>query len=306
MEDFSVIPGSGLEGTIDGSVVRCGNFNYISKYANIPEEVTKKAYGFSIRGKTPLFYAKDNNFVGIIAVADTIKDDSAQAIEELKNMGIRVVMITGDNENTARAIAAKAGVNEVYAGVLPENKKEIVDQLMKEGKVIMVGDGIIDADSLDAADVGLAIGAGTEIAVESADIVLMRNSLLDVSGAVRLSKGVLDNIHQNLFWTFIYNAIAIPVAAGCLIAFFKITISPMFGAAVMSLSSFFVVSKALGLNIFDIRDASKDKKKPGKNARKKSSDDDDDDDMENEIIVSSLAKVEEINKTKTLSIEGMK
>ena len=305
VEDFSVIPGSGLEGTIDGSVVRCGNLNYISKYANIPEEVTKKAYGFSIRGKTPLFYAKDNNFVGIIAVADSIKDDSAQAIEELKNMGIRVVMITGDNENTARAIAAKAGVNEVYAGVLPENKKEIVDQLMKEGKVIMVGDGIIDADSLDAADVGLAIGAGTEIAVESADIVLMRNSLLDVSGAVRLSKGVLDNIHQNLFWTFIYNAIAIPVAAGCLIAFFKLTISPMFGAAVMSLSSFFVVSKALGLNIFDIRDASKDKKKPGKNARKKSSDDDDDDDMENEIIVSSLAKVEEINKTKTLSIEGM-
>jgi len=302
VEDFKEIPGNGLEGTIDGSIVRCGNYNYISKYANIPEEVANRAYGLSIRGKTPLFYSKNNSFVGIIGVADSIKDDSAQAIEELKNMGIRVVMITGDNETTARAIASKAGVNEVYAGVFPENKKEIVDKLMQEGKVVMVGDGIIDAPALAAANIGIAIGAGTDIAIEEADIVLMRNSLLDVSGTVRLSKGILNNIRRNLFGTFIYNAIGIPIAAGCFISLIGLTISPMIGAAIMSLSSVFIVSSALSLKTFDIRDASKDKKLLNKNRFNKR---DDDEDIENDIIVSSFSKAEEVNITKTLSIEGM-
>ncbi len=303
VDDFSEISGNGLEGTIEGAVIRCGNLDFISKYANIPEEVSKRAYGLSIRGKTPLFFAKDNIFVGIIAVADTIKDDSAQAIEELKNMGIRVVMMTGDNENTARAIAAKAGINEVYAGVLPGGKKDIADELMKQGKVVMVGDGINDAPALTAADVGIAIGAGTDVAVDAADIVLMRNSLLDVSGAIRLSKGTLANIRRNLFWAFIYNVIGIPIAAGCFIELFGLKLSPMFGAAAMSLSSFFVVTNALGLNLFDIRDASKDKKMYNKIKKHKT--DDEDDDSDNEIIVSSLSKTEEINMTKTLSIEGM-
>ena len=302
VEDLNEIPGNGIEGTIEGSVIRCGNLDLISKYANIPEEVSKRAYGLSIRGKTPLFFAKDNNFIGIIAVADTIKDDSAQAIEELKNMGIRVVMITGDNESTARAIAAKAGVNEVYAGVLPENKKEIAEELMKEGKVAMVGDGVTDADALTAANVGIAIGAGTDVSVDAADVVLMKNSLLDVSGAIRLSKGTLANIRQNLFTSFIYNAIGIPIAAGCFIRLIGLTIYPAIGAAAMSFASFFAVTNALNLKVFDIRDASKDKKMLNKKVLKN---DEDEEVEDNEIIVKSLSKPEEINITKTLSIEGM-
>ena len=212
------------------------------------------------QGKTPVLFARDDKLLGIIAVADTIKEDSAQAIRELKDMGIHTVMLTGDNEITARAIAAQAGVDEVAAGLLPDGKEAVIRKLMEGGKVAMVGDGINDAPSLTRADLGIAIGAGTDIAIDAADVVLMKGSLLDVSAAIRLSRGVIKNIHENLFWAFFYNTIGIPLAAGCYVAAFGWTLNPMFGAAAMGLSSFCVVSNALRLNFLKTHDARRDKK----------------------------------------------
>ena len=284
VSDFKEIAGNGLECKIDGNVVRCGNLDFISKSARIPEELKSRADELAVQGKTSLFFAKDNSLLGIIAVADTIKDDSAKAITELRNMGIRVVMLTGDNERTAKAIASEAGIDEVIAGFLPNGKKDVVDKLMKEGKVAMVGDGINDAPALTAADIGIAIGAGTDVAIDAADVVLMKNTLLDVSGAIRLSRATLLNIKENLFWAFIYNVIGIPIAAGCFIKAFGLTLSPMIGAAAMSLSSFFVVSNALRLNLFDIHNSTNDKKI---------------------AQVSNIKNREDKNMTKTISIEGM-
>ena len=222
-------------------------------------ETEETAARLSEQGKTPLLFARDGSLLGIIAVADTIKEDSPEAIRQLQNMGIRVCLLTGDNERTARAIGAQAGVDEVIAGVLPEGKEEVIRRLKKTGKVAMVGDGINDAPALTRADVGIAIGAGTDVAIEAADVVLMKSRLSDVPAAIRLSRATLRNIHQNLFWAFFYNSIGIPLAAGVFTGI-GITLSPMFGAAAMSLSSFCVVSNALRLNLIKIRDARHDKK----------------------------------------------
>ena len=213
----------------------------------------------SAQGKTPVLLTKDNKLIGIIAVADTIKDDTPQAVSELKKMGIHVVMLTGDNEITAKAIAEQAGVDEVVAGVLPDGKEAVIRKLMEHGKVAMVGDGINDAPALTRADVGIAIGAGTDIAIDAADVVLMKSSIRDVAAAIRISGATLRNIHENLFWAFFYNVIGIPLAAGCYVAAFGWTLNPMFGAAAMGLSSFCVVSNALRLNWIKAHDGSKDK-----------------------------------------------
>ena len=260
-ENFSVSSGNGLEADIDGAHIVGGNLRYISKFATVPGNLVTAYETLAEDGKTPLFFTKDGDFLGIIAVADTIKEDSPQAIKELKEMGIRVVMLTGDNETTANAIKNQVGVDEVYANVTPAQKEEVIKELKKYGKVLMVGDGINDAPALTSADIGMAIGAGTDIAIDAADIVLMKNSILDVSAAIRLSRMSLSAIYQNLFWAFIYNCIGIPIAAGVLIPAFGIQLSPMLGALAMSLSSFCVVTNALRLNLKNIRKSVKLKSK---------------------------------------------
>lgn len=256
--DFVALPGNGLSARLNGETVYGGNMSFIKSRVNLPDSVEKKANKLAEEGKTPLFFAAENRFMGLIAVADTIKPDSPKAVEELKKMGIKVVMLTGDNKRTAEAIGRQAGVDEVIAGVLPEGKENTVRELKKYGKVAMVGDGINDAPALTRADIGIAIGAGADIAVDAADVVLMNSSLKDVPAAIRLSRKTLKNIHENLFWAFFYNTIGIPVAAGALVGL-GITLNPMLGAAAMSLSSFCVVTNALRLNLFDMHDSSKDK-----------------------------------------------
>ena len=250
--DFHALPGQGLEGMLDGARLCGGNLNFVASRAEVPGDMRDRAGELAAEGKTPLFFAKDNVFLGLVAVADVIKEDSAKAIAELRAMGIRVVMLTGDNERTAKAIGRQAGVDEVIAGVLPEGKERVVRELKMQGKVAMVGDGINDAPALTRADTGIAIGAGTDVAIDAADVVLMKSTLGDVPAAIRLSKATLRNIHENLFWAFIYNIIGIPVAAGALVHSFGIALSPMLGAAAMSLSSFCVVSNALRLNFAKI------------------------------------------------------
>ncbi len=281
--DFQAVPGGGLTGKLDGAVLTGGNLKYISETAEITETVRKQAETLAEEGKTPLFFAKDGKLIGIIAVADVIKEDSPRAVRELQGMGIHVVMLTGDNERTAKAIGRQAGVDEVIAGVLPEGKESVIRSLKKKGKVAMVGDGINDAPALTRADMGIAIGAGTDIAIDAADVVLMKSRLSDVPAAIRLSRATLRNIHENLFWAFFYNIIGIPLAAGVWIPLFGWKLNPMFGAAAMSLSSFCVVTNALRLNLFKMHDASKDKK----------------------IKAKADFQKEETTMTKTMKIEGM-
>ena len=263
VSDFAALPGNGLTATWKGAKLTGGNYKFISTQSTISNTLKEKSEKLAEQGKTPLFFAKDNDLIGIIAVADVIKSDSAQAVKEMQNMGIHVVMLTGDNERTAKAIGAQAGVDEVIAGVLPDGKEAVVRELKKKGKVAMVGDGINDAPALTRADIGIAIGAGTDVAIDAADVVLMKSRLSDVPAAIRLSRATLRNIHENLFWAFFYNTIGIPVAAGCFI-WAGIELNPMLGAAAMSLSSFCVVSNALRLNFFKMNDASHDKKRKHK------------------------------------------
>ena len=281
--DFQAVPGGGLTGKLDGTVLTGGNLKYISETAEVSDTIRRQSERLAEDGKTPLFFAKDGKLIGIIAVADVIKEDSPQAVRELQGMGIHVVMLTGDNERTAKAIGRQAGVDEVIAGVLPEGKESVIRNLKKKGKVAMVGDGINDAPALTRADMGIAIGAGTDIAIDAADVVLMKSRLSDVPAAIRLSRATLRNIHENLFWAFFYNVIGIPLAAGVWIPLFGWKLNPMFGAAAMSLSSFCVVTNALRLNLFKMHDAGKDKKIKAKADHKK----------------------EETTMTKTMKIEGM-
>lgn len=281
-EDFQAVPGNGLSGKVNGSLICGGNLNFISQNAEISDKIKETAERLAEEGKTPLFFSRDRKLIGIIAVADVIKEDSPEAIRELQNMGIHVVMLTGDNERTARAIGAQAGVDEVIAGVLPDGKESVIRSLKKKGKVAMVGDGINDAPALTRADMGIAIGAGTDIAIDAADVVLMKSRLTDVPAAIRLSRAALRNIHENLFWAFFYNVIGIPLAAGVWIPLFGWQLNPMFGAAAMSLSSFCVVSNALRLNWFKMYDPSKDRKIKIKKTNK-----------------------EDKTMTKTIKIEGM-
>ena len=252
INEFSIDAGYGLKGKIEGNAVAGGNLAYISKFANVSDELIKNAEELAKEGKTPLYFCKAKDVLGIIAVADVIKEESIVAVKNLKNMGIKVVMITGDNEQTAQAIGKKAGVDEIYAGVLPQGKEEIIRKLSESGKTAMVGDGINDAPALTRADIGIAIGAGTDVAIDAASVVLMKSDLRDVPGAIRLSKGVLRNIHENLFWAFFYNVIGIPLAAGVWFPLFGLKLNPMFGAAAMSLSSVCVVTNALRLNLFKV------------------------------------------------------
>ena len=281
-EDFQAVPGNGLSGKVNGSLICGGNLNFISQNAEISDKIKETAERLAEEGKTPLFFSRDRKLIGIIAVADVIKEDSPEAIRELQNMGIHVVMLTGDNERTARAIGAQAGVDEVIAGVLPDGKESVIRSLKKKGKVAMVGDGINDAPALTRADMGIAIGAGTDIAIDAADVVLMKSRLTDVPAAIRLSRATLRNIHENLFLAFFYNVIGIPLAAGVWIPLFGWQLNPMFGAAAMSLSSFCVVSNALRLNWFKMYDPSKDRKIKIKKTNK-----------------------EDKTMTKTIKIEGM-
>ena len=258
--DFQAVAGNGLSGRLGEDRLIGGNLKFIREYAEVPADLQRKAQGLAEEGKTPLFFARNGRLAGIIAVADVIKEDSPRAVKELQNMGIRVVMLTGDNERTARAIGRQAGVDEVIAGVLPEGKESVIRRLKKQGKVAMVGDGINDAPALTRADMGIAIGAGTDIAIDAADVVLMKSRLSDVPAAIRLSRATLRNIHENLFWAFFYNVIGIPLAAGVWFPLLGLKLNPMFGAAAMSLSSFCVVTNALRLNWFDMHDGKKDKK----------------------------------------------
>lgn len=251
VKNFSALPGNGLLGEIDGVIVMGGNYRFISGHTADNEELKNISDKVSNEGKTPLIFAKDNHYIGTIAVADIIKEDSHKAVSELKKMGIHVVMLTGDNEKTAAIIGKEAGVDEVIAGVLPDGKENVVRELMKKGRTAMVGDGINDAPALTRADIGIAIGAGTDIAIDAADVVLMKSRLTDVAASIRLSKSTLRNIHENLFWAFFYNTIGIPLAAGAFVGL-GLTLNPMFGAAAMSLSSFCVVTNALRLNLADI------------------------------------------------------
>ena len=280
--DFKSLTGNGVSAKINGKTIVGGSVKHISSIANIDENIIKKADDLATKGKTPLLFVMDNQLLGIIAVADVVKSDSPKAIKELQNMGIKVVMVTGDNEKTAQAIAKESGVDEVIAGVLPDGKEKVVTQYKQKGMVAMVGDGINDAPALTRADIGIAIGAGTDVAIDSADIVLMKSKLTDVSGAIRLSRGTLRNIHENLFWAFIYNVIGIPLSAGVWIPIFGWTLSPMFGAAAMSLSSFCVVANALRLNFLNIRSSKRDRK-----------------------IKNKTNKKEKNNMTTTLKINGM-
>ena len=258
--DFRALPGNGLTATLSGETLLGGSLSFVSSQVDVPRSIRQKAEALAEEGKTPLLFAQAGRLAGVIAVADVIKADSPAAIAALRNMGIRVVMLTGDNEKTARAIGRLAGVDEVIAGVLPEGKESVIRRLQAQGKVAMVGDGINDAPALTRADIGIAIGAGTDVAIDAADVVLMKSRLSDVPAAIRLSRATLRNIHENLFWAFFYNVIGIPLAAGVWIPLFGWTLNPMFGAAAMSLSSFCVVSNALRLNLFKLHDAGKDKK----------------------------------------------
>lgn len=280
---FVEIPGNGVRGQLAGKMVYGGKLEYIDGEAEIPPQIREEGERLARSGKTPLYFAEEKRFLGCIAVADVIKEDSPQAIRELKNMGIRVVMLTGDNEKTAAAIGDQAGVDEIIAGVLPEGKEEQVRHFASQGKVAMVGDGINDAPALTRADIGIAIGAGTDVAVDAADVVLMKSRLSDVTAAIRLSRGVLRNIHENLFWAFIYNVIGIPLAAGVWIPLFGWQLNPMFGAAAMGLSSFCVVSNALRLNLLDLRNPKRDKIQRTKKRMEK----------------------ENVEMKKTMTIEGM-
>ncbi|RHS72064.1 heavy metal translocating P-type ATPase [Clostridium sp. AM43-3BH] len=256
--DFQALPGNGLSGTLNGASLAGGSFSYISGHTTVSAQEQASFERLASEGKTPLCFMKNGRLAGMIAVADVIKEDSPQAVKELQNMGIRVVMLTGDNERTARAIGAQAGVDEVIAGVLPDGKESVIRSLKEQGKVAMVGDGINDAPALTRADIGIAIGAGTDIAIDAADVVLMKSRLSDVPAAIRLSRATLRNIHENLFWAFFYNVVGIPLAAGLWYPIFGWKLNPMFGAAAMSLSSFCVVTNALRLNLFKMHDASKD------------------------------------------------
>ena len=292
VDNFKAVPGNGLTGTLNEETLIGGNLLFIEKSLSISKELKHSAEQLASAGKTPLFFAKENRLLGMIAVADVIKEDSPQAIKELKAMGIHVVMLTGDNERTAKAIGEQAGVDNVIAGVLPDGKESVIQALGKKGKVAMVGDGINDAPALTRADVGIAIGAGTDVAMDAADVVLMKSKLADVPAAIRLSRGVLRNIHENLFWAFFYNTIGIPLAAGLLIPVLGWKLNPMFGAAAMSLSSFCVVTNALRLNLLNIRSTKKDKKK--KNAIDVSL-----------ININNNEKKEVTELTKTMNIKGM-
>ncbi|MBQ9263204.1 MAG: heavy metal translocating P-type ATPase [Clostridia bacterium] len=258
--DFAVLPGNGLTAKLEGIPLLGGSQAFLAAQAAVSDALKTQAERLASEGKTPLFFARNGQMLGIIAVADTIKEDSPQAIRQLQNMGVQVVMLTGDNERTAQAVGKQAGVDRVIAGVLPEGKEQVIRELKKQGKVIMVGDGINDAPALTRADLGVAIGAGTDIAIDAADVVLMNSRLTDVPAAIRLSRATLRNIHENLFWAFIYNVIGIPLAAGAFISLFGWEMNPMFGAAAMSLSSFCVVSNALRLNFFDLYSDKRDKK----------------------------------------------
>ena len=264
--EFRALPGNGLSAVRRGVPVYAGNATYISEYCVLPERMKEQSEALAVQGKTPLFFAEGDSLAGVIAVADVIKEDSPRAVKELQHMGIRVVMLTGDNERTAKAIGAQAGVDEVIAGVLPEGKEAVIRGLQQKGAVAMVGDGINDAPALTRADIGIAIGAGADVAVDAADIVLMKSRLSDVPAAIRLSRAALRNIHENLFWAFIYNAIGIPLAAGVFIPMFGLKLNPMFGAAAMSLSSFCVVSNALRLNFFQLYSTKHDKRRQQKPA----------------------------------------
>ena len=267
---FQALPGNGLTAILDGHTLYGGNHTFISSKVSVDGDIQKKAEKLAEAGKTPLFFGNEDRLLGVIAVADVIKEDSPQAIKELQNMGIHVVMLTGDNERTAKAIGEQAGVDEVIAGVLPEGKEQVICKLKEKGKVVMVGDGINDAPALTRADMGIAIGAGTDVAIDAADVVLMKSRLSDVPAAIRMSRATLRNIHENLFWAFFYNIIGIPLAAGVWYPLFGWKLNPMFGAAAMSLSSFCVVSNALRLNLFKMYDASKDKKLKAKKEKKRS------------------------------------
>ena len=279
---FQALPGNGVTAELNGAKLSTGNLKFIKTQTEVPAAIQTQAEQLAEQGKTPLFFCQDKELVGIIAVADVIKEDSPQAVREMRNMGIRVVMLTGDNERTAKAIGAQAGVDEVIAGVLPDGKESVIRKLKKQGKVAMVGDGINDAPALTRADIGIAIGAGTDVAIDAADVVLMKSRLSDVPAAIRMSRATLRNIHQNLFWAFFYNSVGIPLAAGLFVTF-GLTLNPMFGAAAMSLSSFCVVSNALRLNLFNMRDASHDKKRRHK----------------------QVEQVQETTVEKTMKIDGM-
>ncbi len=301
VECFQAVPGNGLTAVVDGKKLRGGNLAFIRQEAEISDEMKRQAERLASDGKTPLFFslqapAGEQTLLGIIAVADVIKEDSPRAIRELQNMGIRVVMLTGDNERTANAIGAQAGVDDVIAGVLPDGKQKVVENLKQKGKVAMVGDGINDAPALTSADMGIAIGAGTDIAIDAADVVLMKSRLSDVPAAIRLSRATLRNIHENLFWAFFYNLIGIPLAAGVWYPLLGWKLNPMFGAAAMSLSSFCVVTNALWLNWFHMYDTVKDKKRKYQKAKQK---------VEEKVKENVKEKEEETTMTKTMKIEGM-
>ena len=287
--DFSAVVGNGLTAILAGKMIKAGNLAFVSKFVKVSDDMRAKAVEFSKEGKTPLFFAADDRLCGIIAVADTIKEDSPEAVRQLKNMGIRVVMLTGDNEQTANAIGKQAGVDEVIAGVLPDGKEAVIRKLKKQGRVAMVGDGINDAPALTRADMGIAIGAGSDVAIDAADVVLMKSRLIDVPAAVRLSRATLTNIHENLFWAFFYNVIGIPLAAGLWYPLLGWKLNPMFGAAVMSLSSFCVVTTALRLNLCRVYDPKHDRKATPDRKNK----------------TNKPNESEEKSMTKTMNIEGM-
>lgn len=287
--DFSAVVGNGLTATLAGKMIKAGNLSFVSKFVKVSDDMRAKAVEFSKEGKTPLFFAADDRLCGIIAVADTIKEDSPEAVRQLKNMGIRVVMLTGDNEQTANAIGKQAGVDEVIAGVLPDGKEAVIRKLKKQGRVAMVGDGINDAPALTRADMGIAIGAGSDVAIDAADVVLMKSRLIDVPAAVRLSRATLTNIHENLFWAFFYNVIGIPLAAGLWYPLLGWKLNPMFGAAAMSLSSFCVVTNALRLNLCRVYDPKHDRKATPDRKNK----------------TNKPNESEEKSMTKTMNIEGM-
>ena len=287
--DFSAVVGNGLTAILAGKMIKAGNLAFVSKFIKVSDDMRAKAVEFSKEGKTPLFFAADDRLCGIIAVADTIKEDSPEAVRQLKNMGIRVVMLTGDNEQTANAIGKQAGVDEVIAGVLPDGKEAVIRKLKKQGRVAMVGDGINDAPALTRADMGIAIGAGSDVAIDAADVVLMKSRLIDVPAAVRLSRATLTNIHENLFWAFFYNVIGIPLAAGLWYPLLGWKLNPMFGAAAMSLSSFCVVTNALRLNLCRVYDPKHDRKATPDRKNK----------------ANKPNESEEKSMTKTMNIEGM-
>ena len=291
VSDFQALPGNGLTAKLDNETLTGGSLSFIGSKATVPEELKQQAQALSEAGKTPLLFMKGSELAGIIAVADTIKEDARQAISQLKAMGIRTIMLTGDNERTAKAIGRQAGVDHVIAGVLPDGKESVIRALQEKGKVAMVGDGINDAPALTRADIGIAIGAGADVAIDAADVVLMKSNLSDVSAAVRLSRATLRNIHENLFWAFFYNSIGIPIAAGCFVSL-GLVLNPMIGAAAMSLSSFCVVSNALRLNLLKVHDGSRDRRPRGET-------------LDITDIVEKLSKEKNMAETIRMQIEGM-